>query len=168
MRFALVLFVTAIGGSSGCSLVLDFSDPPGPADASVPDAVPAAACDFGEANDTRTTAHTLAPISGQAAGICDPGDRDFFAIQVVEGQTMTFTITFAQDGSHGDLDMRLLDGADAIIARSLSTDADEGITCPGAAPSCPALAAGNYFIEIFGFADSTVNGYTIDYTLTGP
>jgi len=32
-------------------------------------------------------------------------------------------------------------------------------------PSCPQLTAGNYFVEVFGFANSQINGYTINFTV---
>ncbi len=153
---------------AGCSLVLDFSDPPAPPDAMVADAIPAAACDFQENNGTRAEAMPLAPITGQSAGICVAGDHDFYAITVVDGQQLTFEILFDQEGARGDLDMFLRASDEQVVARSLSTNSDESIACPGAIGCVDGLAAGNYFIEVFGFADSTINGYTINYTLTGP
>ena len=150
----------------GCTLILDFDDPPAPPDAMVADAIPAAACEFGEENDSRTTAFALAEITGQASGICAAGDRDFYSIYVDEGAELSFEILFMQNGPFGDLDMRLLDVNGDIVARSLSTDADELIVCPGTSPACPQLT-GPYFVEVFGFADSTLNGYTINFTTTG-
>jgi hypothetical protein len=152
----------------GCSLILDFDDPPGPADAAVADAIPPAACDFGEPNETRGAAFTLAPVSGQVAGICDLGEHDFYAITVVAGQALSFEILFDQDGSDGDLDLRLIDESDGIVARSLSGDADEAILCPGPTACPSSLPAGNYFIDVYGYQDTKVNDYTINYTLTGP
>lgn len=153
---------------AGCTLILDFDDPPTPPDAVPVDAIPVDACSFGEANDSREAAFALsAPVSGQLAGICTEGDRDFYVITVGASQTLTFGITFAQEGSRGDLDMHLRNELGTVIARSVSTDADEQIICPGASPSCPQLAEGVYYIEVFGFADATLNGYTIDFSLTG-
>ena len=151
----------------GCTLVLDFDDPPAPPDAMQADAIPAAACDFGEENDSRPMAFALDQISDQSAGICDEGDRDFYSIYVDDQAELTFEILFMQDGARGDLDMRLLDVDGNIVARSLSTDADERLVCPGTMPPCPQLDGGPYFIEVFGFADSTLNGYTINFSTTG-
>ncbi len=151
----------------GCSLILDFDDPPAPPDAVPIDAINATACDFGEVNDTRETATALAMGTTENAGICSEGDRDFYAIAVGTGQTLTVDVTFTQDGSKGDLDMLILDSQGATRGRSLSTDDDEGIVCPGTSPSCPQLPPGNYVIEIFGFNDTTVNGYSIEYTVEG-
>jgi hypothetical protein len=152
----------------GCTLLLDFDDPPGPPDAMVPDAIPAAACEYGEPNDQRSMAFPLEVVSGQSAGICTEGDRDFYAITLFDtGAEVTVEVLFMQDGARGDLDMRLLDVDGNIVARSLSTDADERIVCPGTSPACPQLAPGNYFVEVFGFADSTLNGYTLNYATTG-
>lgn len=151
----------------GCTLVLDFDDPPPPPDAMQADAIPAAACDFGEENDSRTTAFVLDEVTGQVSGICAAGDRDFFSIYVDDQAELTFEILFMQNGPFGDLDMRLLDVNGDIVARSLSTDADERIVCPGTSPACPQLTGGPYFIEVFGFADSTLNGYTINFSTVG-
>ncbi|MCA9676023.1 MAG: PPC domain-containing protein [Kofleriaceae bacterium] len=166
----IALLVAVIGGGAlvtACSLILDFSDPPAPPDATVIDAISASACDFGEPNDSRTTAFPLDPVDGQVAGICGTGDRDFYSFAVADGQELSFEILFAQDGARGDLDMRLLDVDGNIIARSLSTDANEKLVCPGANPTCPTLAAGDYFIEIFGFTADVENSYTINFDLTG-
>jgi len=152
---------------AGCTFILDFDDPPAPPDATVADAIPAAACSYGEENDSRAMAFVLDEVSAQSAGICDPGDHDFYSIAVAEGAELTFEILFEQDGPRGDLDMWLLDVNGGIVARSLSADADERIVCPGTAPPCPQLAAGNYFVEVFGFADSTLNGYTINFSTLG-
>lgn len=153
---------------AGCSLILDFSDPPAPPDATEVDAIPPSACDFQEPNDTRAQAMALAPITGQTAGICVNGDEDFYAISVVDGQQLTFEILFDQINSRGDLELFLIDDTGATVARSLSPNSDESISCPGSTGCVPGLPAGNYFIQVFGFAGETVNGYTINYTLTGP
>jgi hypothetical protein len=155
---------------TGCSLALDFSDPPVPPDAVPVDALPMAACDFGEPNESRAMAFALTPGAGTAAGICEEGDRDVYAITVADGQALDFAIRFAQPGASGDLEMFLIDEAGTTLARSLSPDADERIVCPsdGAGPPCTQLAAGNYFVEVFGFSDTAINTYTIEFALTGP
>jgi hypothetical protein len=163
--FVSVLFGLGLG-LGGCSLVLDFDDPPPPADASQPDAIDDAACTFGEPNDQRAMASVLDPITGTLAGICDDGDRDFYALTVADAQMLSFEITFVQVGARGDLDMRLLDVNGEVVSQSLSLDADEKIVCPGEGPHCAQLAAGSYFIEVYGFSDSTKNAYTINYELT--
>lgn len=161
---SVVVLLTAIM-TSGCSLILDFDDPPEPPDAVPIDAINSALCDFGEVNDTRETASPLPAATLANAGICTEGDRDFYAISVAAGQVLTVNVMFTQDGSKGDLDLLILDAAGATRGRSLSTDSDENIVCPGATPSCPQLPAGDYVIEIFGFNDTTLNGYSIEYTV---
>lgn len=152
----------------GCSLILDFDDPPPPPDAMEIDAIADEVCEFGEPNELRTAASPLVPpVTGQVAGICSDGDRDFYSFPVTDGATVTIQVLFQQQGGSGDLDLRLYDEAGATVARSLSTDADEAITCPGDSPLCPQLTAGNYFIEIFGFAATTRNGYTLNITVDG-
>ena len=149
----------------GCSLILDFSDPPAPPDAAGIDAIASDACSFGEPNEDQAHAFALSPVQGQAAGICAAGDRDFYAITVADAQTMTFEILFHQNANQGDLDLELLDGNGQALARSLSSDDNEKIVCPGTSPSCLQLAAGTYYVEVFGFGDTNVNGYTINYSL---
>jgi hypothetical protein len=161
---ALAALVSAACGS-GCSLLLDFSDPLAPADAGAPDAIDPSACSFGEPNDTQATAFALSPVSGQAAGICASGDRDYYAITVADGQTLAFTAHFKQTTMSGDLDLKLLDAGGATVSQSLSADDDESITCMGDNPPCPALTAGTYVIEVYGFGNTEGNGYTIDFTL---
>ena len=149
----------------GCSLILDFSDPPAPPDAIGVDAIDNAACSFGEPNDDQAHAFALSPGTSPAAGICANGDRDYYAITVADNQTMTFEILFHQDGQHGDLDEELLDSNGQALARSLSSDDNEKIVCPGTSPSCLQLAAGTYYVDVFGFGDATVNGYTINFSV---
>lgn len=167
VRIAVGLVAISASLIVGCTFILDFDDPPPPPDAAVADAIPAAACEFGEPNDTRAAAFPLDQVTAQTAGICTEGDRDFYSIYVDDQAELTFEILFMQDGARGDLDMRLLDVDGNIVARSLSTDADERIVCPGTSPACPQLVGGPYFIEIFGFADSTLNGYTINFSTVG-
>jgi hypothetical protein len=161
-----LLLASALFLIGGCSLVLDFDDPPAPPDSMQADAIPASACDFGEDNQTRQMAHPLTPVSGELGGICELGDHDFYSIDVAEGQVMVFEILFGQTGSRGDLDVRLYDVAGTIVARSASTDDDERLECPGASPPCGTLAAGPYFLEVYGFEDAMLNGYTVELTLT--
>jgi len=162
------LFAAVAGAllSGGCTLILDFDDPPAPPDAMVPDAIPDTACMFGEDNDSRTRAYALTPVTGQVAGICDAGDHDYYSLQVATGQALTFEIVFDQQGARGDLDLRLLDVNGQLVAQSISADRDEKIVCPGEGPHCGPLVAGNYFVEVYGYSDTTTNAYTIDYTLT--
>jgi hypothetical protein len=152
--------------ASGCSLVLDFDDPPSPPDAVPIDAIVGSACDFGEDNQTRQTAHPLGPVSGQLAGICEPGDHDFYSIDVAEGQVLVFEVRFGQLGAQGDLDIRVYDVNGEIVGSSASSDDDERIECPAAQPPCGLLPAGPYFLEVFGFGDAAINGYSMELTLT--
>jgi hypothetical protein len=166
-RSLFVLGILGLGlGLGGCSLILDFDDPPPPADASQPDAIDSAACEYGEPNDQRSMAAVLDPITGTLAGICEDGDRDFYSLTIGDAQMLSFEIVFVQEGARGDLDMRLLDVNGEMVSQSLSLDADEKIVCPGEGPHCEQLAAGNYFIEVYGFSDSTKNAYTINYELS--
>jgi hypothetical protein len=43
---------------------------------------------------------------------------------------------------------------------------DELIVCPGAAPACPVLAAGDYVFEVFPAETGDANAYTFAVELT--
>lgn len=153
---------------AGCSLILDFDDPPAPPDAIAIDAIPNDACTFGEPNETRQAAFPLTPVTGQLAAICEDGDRDFYSFSVLAGQAVTIEILFGQVGTAGDLELRLYDETGMPEAMSLSIDADERIVCPGSMPTCGQLAEGNYFFEVYGYEDAQVNAYTLNFAVTGP
>jgi hypothetical protein len=65
----------------------------------------------------------------------------------------------------GDLDLRLYDRTGAPLVQSVGFGNEEVITCPGRAPVCPMLAAGDYVFEVFPVAAS-VNPYTIALAIT--
>src|SRR5690348_3767218 len=90
----------ACTSSAGCSLVLDFDKP---ADAAPPDS-PATPeqCAFGEPNDT-PSAPTTWMMTDVDAAICGGGDRDYFAVTIVDGQAIDARITFMNRGGMGDL-----------------------------------------------------------------
>ena len=151
--------------SAGCSLILDFDDPPAPPDAMQADAIPTGACELGEPNEMRSEATVLEAATATQGGICEVGDHDFYSITVAADQTVTVEAAFTQDAAKGDLDLRLYDVAGNVVGRSASADSDERIVCPGASPPCSQLVAGNYFVEVYGFQDQMVNGYAITLTL---
>src|SRR5687768_7448846 len=110
-----LLLVLAPLLTGGCSLVLDFDDPPAPPDAMQADAIPPSACEFGEDNQTRALAHPLTPVSGELGGICELGDHDFYSFNVTDGQVLVAEILFGQTGSRGDLDMRIYDVDGTVV-----------------------------------------------------
>jgi hypothetical protein len=154
--------VISLALMAGCTLILDFEDPPAPVDALQLDAIDPGACELGEPNQTRPAAFPLDLATDLDAAICEPGDHDFYSISVDANQTVTVAMSFVQQGSRGDLDLRLYDGNGNVVARSASADSDERIVCPSATPPvCVQLEAGPYFIEVYGFEDQHVNAYSI-------
>lgn len=162
LALSLAIASLALGG---CSLVLDFDTP---TDAPPPDGpVTEAQCMFGEPNDTpgQATAFEGADID---AGICGNGDHDHYRITLVDGQSIRARITFMNRGGAGDLELRLLsaDGSTTLDESRTSGDTEE-VLCPGGSP-CPALAAGDYLVDVFGFAESVQAPYVLHVELTGP
>jgi hypothetical protein len=169
----LAALVAALGGTSGgCSLLLDFSDSAIPKDASIdaPDApYTADECTYKEPNDTFATAAPIVVSDTGPAAICAPmggvDDHDFYKLNIPTGITsVTFSINFNQ--AIGDLDLRLYDSGDNMIAQSRGFTGTETITCPSASPPCPALVAGPYVFEVFPALAGGVNTYNIALTMT--
>jgi hypothetical protein len=155
--------------AAGCSWMLDFSDRAIPKDAQPDAPYLQAECDFGEPNNTAATATALTPADTGPAAICAGPieDHDFYEITV---PAMTARVEIGIAFTHrtlGDLDLRLYDRAGAaVIAQSRGLGDGETLVCPGAAPACPALAAGDYVVEVFPAVPGAVNRYTIALTLT--
>jgi hypothetical protein len=123
-------------------------------------------CDAHEPNDTVVTAAPFTAPEVRAA-VCGNGDRDLFVIGLLAGQTISAQITFDNNFGSGDLDLRLLSGDGATVYDESRGSGDmEVVMCPGGTP-CPALTAGTYVVEIFGFTPSVVAAYTLQITV-GP
>ena len=156
--------VFALGTMSACSLVLDFDQA---TDAAPPDS-PATEvqCAFGEPNELAAMAHVW-PLADVDAAICGMGDLDYYKLTILDGQTITARITFMNRGGSGDLDLRLLsaDGGTVYDESRGATDTEE-VLCPGGVP-CPALVAGDYLVEVRGFAPAVISPYLLQITL-GP
>ena len=54
-----------------------------------------------------------------------PGDEDFYTILLADGETVSVTLTFSD--AEGDIDLRLLDESETVVASSLSVTDDEEI-----------------------------------------
>jgi hypothetical protein len=154
---------------AGCSLLLDFSDQAIPLDAAIAidGRFPQAECDYKEPNDTVATAAPLTPADTGPAALCGTGDRDFYKITVpAMTAKVEIRIAFAPR-SDGDLDLRLTDTTgQTMLAQSVGFGAEEAIVCPGSAPPCPALTAGDYVFEVFPAGPGAANDYTIAVAFT--
>ncbi|MDQ3370302.1 MAG: PPC domain-containing protein [Myxococcota bacterium] len=160
------LAVLALVPGTGCSLILDFSE----SAVTPPDAAfSQAECDFKEPNNALAEAALFDPADVGPAAICTaPGatdDRDFYKLTVPAATSVTITITFVSTPT-GDLDLKLTDTAGATLGQSRGFGDRESITCPGAAPLCSALAAGDYVFEVFPAQAGMTNRYDIAVELT--
>jgi hypothetical protein len=145
--------------SSGCSLLLDFSEPELPK-------FPDEECAAGEPNDLPAEATPL-PAEPVAAALCrrdDGPDVDFFTLTVAPGQLITqLALRFSQAGGEGDLDLYLYDATgNTELGKAVSDDSDETLTCLSAA--CPhTLLPGTYLVEVREALRSLVgNRYTLE------
>jgi hypothetical protein len=147
---------------AGCSLLLDFSDGAIPTDGSIDAPYSQAECDYKEPNNSLATAASITEADTGPAAICAgaPEDHDFYRFTVPASATqidIRIAYTFR---AGGDLDLRLYDQTGAVLAQSVGFGDEERITCPGRAPACPMLAAGDYVFEVLP-APGSVNRYTI-------
>ena len=161
-EFAVAVLVPA----AGCSLALDFSDQAIPRDAAVDAFVAPAACRYKEPNDSIAAAAPVAAADTGPAAICAGAveDHDFYAVAVPAMTRLEIRLDYAFRPG-GDLDLRLYDG-EAMPPVSRGFGDEEVITCPGAAPACPTLAAGSYVFEVFPAETGDTNTYTFAVELT--
>tara|TARA_R110002096_G_scaffold77896_7_gene183336 strand:+ start:84121 stop:84795 length:675 start_codon:yes stop_codon:yes gene_type:complete len=158
---------------AGCTFLLDFDEPleTGNADAASADfdagdvadagasfdAALAANCNAFEPNDTLLTPAAISPGALDAA-ICPDADADFYSFSLLGNTNLTITLAF--DNESSDLNLRLYNEANAVVAAAVGTDAVEQIVRGPAQTN--ELPAGTYRVEVFSAtADST-----LDYNLT--
>ena len=167
------LLLLLLVGSTGCSLILDFSDEAIPKDATPDSPFSQAECDFKESNDSAAEAQLIDPAEVGPAAICERNvgvqDKDFYKFVVPAGTTsVTVRITFVTSAT-GDLDLRLYDGTGAnVLGSSFGFQNEEQIVCPGAAPLCNGnmpLPEGEYLFEVYSPVNGGLNRYDIALTL---
>ncbi len=162
------LLGVALALTTGCSLVLDFSDGAIPKDAAPDAPYTQEQCDYKEPNDSLADAVALAPGENGPAAICaaDPEDHDFYKITIpASTASVTFAISFTNRPT-GDIDMILRDTAGTMLSQSRGFGDGEAIVCPGASPPCSALAEGDVVLEVFPAIAGAVNAYDIAVTIT--
>ena len=164
VRECVALSIVAL--TPGCSLILDF-DEGTPSDASIDTPYTQAECDYKEPNDSIATAMVLAAGETGPAAICapmagNPEDHDHYKFTAASAM-VTVAITFT-NRPLGDLDIKLYDANGTMVSQSRGFGNGEMIVCPGASPSCPTLAAGDYVLEVFPAVPGSTNSYTIAIT----
>jgi hypothetical protein len=155
--------------AAGCSLILDFSDQAIPGDAGPDAPYTQAECDYKEPNDTADTAVAITPGDTGPAAICagTVEDLDFYSFTVPAMTTKVEIRISTTYRPGGDLDLRLYDETGLmLLARSNNVSNDEIIVCPAPSPACPALAAGDYVLEVLPATPGAVNNYTFALALT--
>jgi hypothetical protein len=161
--FAIALAIATAALGSGCSLVLDWTLPP---DAGLPQE----ACDLLEPNNTFAEALPIDITNPGPFAICLAGDQDFYRLTVpADLQVVTIAVHHElQNPSLQDLDVFLFDTAQTELSRSTTFAMSETITCPGANPTCPQLATGDYVIQVVGATQFVFNTYQLQIMITPP
>jgi hypothetical protein len=153
----------------GCSLILDFSDSAAPKDAAIDGPYTAAECAYMEPNDTPAEAMMITPgVDMGPAAICagPTVDEDWYKFAVPMGATnVTVAIMFVN--ALGDLDLQVFSAADTQnpVGQSRGFSDGETVTCPGASPPCPMLAAGTYLFRVYPGTPDQLNNYTFNVTI---
>ncbi|HEY4059823.1 MAG TPA: PPC domain-containing protein [Kofleriaceae bacterium] len=167
VRECVVLALLAVS-STGCELILDFSDSQIPIDATPDAPYTDDECAYKEPNDTVATAAAITPDDHGPAAICanDPEDLDFYKF-TVPANTASVVVNIAfTNRQTGDLDLKLVDSSGLMVAQSRGVGDGETITCPAASPACAMLAPGDYAFEVFPALMGSVNSYEINLTIT--
>jgi hypothetical protein len=108
-------------------------------------------CDEGGLEpDAFATPRTLSTDNVAVAGRVCADDTDFFRFAVPTTKTVALSVRFVD--ADGDIDVRLKTAAGALVQTSAGVTDEELIVRE--------LAAGDYVVEVFGFA-SAANGYTV-------
>jgi hypothetical protein len=154
--------------AAGCSLILDFSDRAIPTDAAPDAPYSAEECAYKEPNNTLSGAAPIEASEAGSAAICAGGveDHDFYRFTVPAGTTRVEVRVGSVFRDGGDVDLRLFDASANQIAESRTFTDQERITCPGTAPPCAALAAGEYVFEVLPAELGDVNRYTLTLMFT--
>ena len=106
-----------------------------------------------EPNDSPTQASSLVQAtSSPKKGICAPGDKDYYWVQLAAGKKLSVGIDFEHQA--GDLDLLLLGPQGETLALSATQDSDEKIEHVAKAP-------GRYWVVVQGATHSTMNHYLL-------
>ena len=116
-----------------------------------------------EPNNTRDTAKNFGTITenGSWSGLSIPkGDVDFFQFTLATAGTATSEVLVNLRNSQGDLDVELLDATGRRISISQTTSDQERLSLDG-------LAAGTYFIRVYGYNGASNADYSLAINHTG-
>ena len=119
--------------------------------------------DIYEDNDTFETAFHFGTQSSSVSGYFDDltidkaGDDDYYAFTIEAQADLDVSVAFDHD--KGDLDIRFLDSAGNWLVESTTTSDEEKISLKG-------LAAGDYYLVVYGYEGATSSSYSVTSNLT--
>ncbi len=112
-----------------------------------------------EPNESATAATALAPGSQANLSLC-PSDQDYYALNLVAGDQLTFSLSFTN--AEGDIDLTLANPSGTQVGSSAGTGNSESI-------SFTAAVTGTHHARVHLYGDSgTVPGntYSLNYAVT--
>jgi hypothetical protein len=118
-----------------------------------------------EENDTRATASNLGALTARRtqSGLILADGADWFRFEMRGAGTTANFVSATFTHAQGDIDLRLYDVNGTLLRTSDSVTNEERISLNG-------LAAGTYFVQVYGYQGATNPNYTltIDPGLTAP
>lgn len=150
----LLAAVLVAAGSGGCSLLLDFDGPvTAEPDGGAEDAGGGADAEPGEPNDSFAEATPIGPGTHGPFRVAPASDLDFFSFQVPAGAPREVTVSALFSQASGDLDLRLFDSREVLVAGSTGFVDNEQIVT--------SLGEGTYYAEVYSFGGVRGNEYTL-------
>lgn len=110
-----------------------------------------------EPNDSLGAARTIGvPFSDSDLSIDTDSESDYYRLSLGASGQLRINVFFSH--ASGDVDVQLLSSSGTVLASSTSTSNDESITHN--------VAAGAYFVRVYGFGSGSCNPYALDLDLT--
>ncbi|QDU29844.1 hypothetical protein ETAA8_49600 [Anatilimnocola aggregata] len=115
-----------------------------------------------EQNDTRTTARNLGTLTGNKtfSNLVQADANDWYRFTTTTKPGATANITLAFQNAQGDLDLELYSFAGARLKASVSLTDNETVSLSG-------LAAGTYYVRVYGYNGQTNPSYNLSVNLSG-
>ncbi|MFM6217212.1 MAG: pre-peptidase C-terminal domain-containing protein [Dolichospermum sp.] len=112
-----------------------------------------------EPNNTQSAAASLGSVSQSWSNLTidSSSDEDWFKITLLDTGTSSNYVKINFPGSSGDIDLRLYQADGTYITGSIGTGDEELI-------SLEELAAGDYFVQVYGY-DGATNTYSLQTSL---
>jgi len=110
-----------------------------------------------EPNDSLGTARAIAlPFSHSSLSLDSDGDEDYYKFTLAQQSDVSIALAFTH--AAGDIDMDLRNSSNVVLQASQSTSNSESIT--------RTLAAGTYYIHVYGFGAGSCNRYSMTANAT--